>query len=125
MATAPLPDLLPVRPFFVLRWSEDADTLLLEPTSMLFAAPALGNDTLDLGDHLPDISRTLQMRGDIDQLFADRVVDTAKEFKAVQVIYDQQRIIPLFKRTADVPAISDALKFVEQQLDQSLTYVHL
>lgn len=107
MARTPLPIDLPLEPFFVLKWDRDLETMIL-------AVPAVPESSFDLGDALPQVSHELQLRGLLRE-FADRAVDSAREFGSVQAIPSQDRIINLFPRSKGEDVLSQLLTEAERQ----------
>lgn len=115
MARAPLPLSVNLRPFFVLRWNADEET-------MIVAVEEFPGEDFDLGDHLPAVSEQLQLWG-LEKLFADRAVDSAREFGAAQAIPDQDRIINLFPREPATTLVSDMLTNAERQEGHGYAYI--
>lgn len=92
MAKVPLPrDLLNGQTFFVLRWDDEREKMFIHIDDK-------DKSSYDLGGNLPQVVRQLTWWG-IDDLYADRVVNQAKEFRAVQAIPAQNRILNLFDRS--------------------------
>lgn len=92
MARVPLPpDLLKGQAFFVLRWDDERDKMFVHIDDE-------DKSSFDLGGYLPQVVRQLTWWG-IEELYADRVVNQAREFHAVQAIPSQNRILNLFDRT--------------------------
>lgn len=102
MARVARPSALQLDPFFVLRWDADMEQMVI------YVEVDGKPESYELGDYMPGASRQLQLWG-VDPFFADRAIDTAREFRAVQVIQSQDRIIPLHKREAAGRLVADAL----------------
>lgn len=118
MARASLPSQVALLPFFVLRWDVDTEQMVI------YVRDEKGDQaSYELGDHLPTVSQQLTFWGLGDPLFVDRAVDSAKEFRAVQVIPEQARIISLHKRTADEKLVADML--TEAERPEGSTYASL
>lgn len=115
MPRAPLPASVNLLPFFVLRWEPDMEEMLLHLADATRTSYALGGD-------LPQIARQLVLWG-MKPLDASRAVDTAREFRAAQVIPNQDRIIPLIPRTVANNSVAQQFAEIEQQ--ETTTYVNL
>tara|TARA_R100001086_G_scaffold236587_2_gene160110 strand:+ start:1604 stop:1951 length:348 start_codon:yes stop_codon:yes gene_type:complete len=115
MATAPLPIDLALRPFFVLRWDRDME-------SMILAVPSMPDSSFDLGDDLPAVARQLQLRG-LPGHQVDRAIGCAREWGIVQVIPDSDRMVNIGDRTARTPSLGDLLRAAERDEGQGI--VHL
>ena len=94
MALAPLPYQLPGK-FFVLEYNKDAENFVIYTDDEDCSSYTLGGDLQAV---------RVRFRIWIGQELGDKVIDTAKEFRLVQCIPAQNRIINLFNResTADV-----------------------
>lgn len=118
MARAALPNAIALLPFFVLRWDVDIEQMIVY---------VRGDDgdqaSYELGDHLPSVSAQLCRWGLSDPIFVDRAVDSAKEFRAVQVIPDQKRIISLHRRDGQQKLVADMLNDAERP--EGSTYASL
>lgn len=114
MARAPLPDRIPTGTFFVLRWDVDAERMLVQVDDE-------ARSSYDLGCVLPRVVDQLALWG-VPRLFATRAVDTAREFRAVQVIPTQDRIINLIPRTPNSNPVAEQLAAMDD-LNPN-TYVH-
>ena len=120
MARAALPEQLPLDPFFVLRWDPDVEDMSVIVDVRVDDSSDL--QSYSLGDYLPGVSRALQFQG-LDPLFADRAVDAAREFRAVQVIPRTSSVIPLIQRTLNHDPVIDML--AQQDQEQQTSYAHL
>lgn len=114
MARAPLPDRIPLGTFFVLRWDHDAERMILQVDDE-------AHSSYDMGCDLPKVVFQLKLWG-VPALFAERAVNTAREFRAVQVIPTQDRIINLIPRKTNSNPVAEQLAAMD---DLNLnTYVH-
>lgn len=115
MPRAPLPTSVKLLPFFVLRWDADMEEMVLHLADASRTSYSMGSD-------LPQAARQLTLWG-VKKIDAERAIDAAREFRAVQVILDQDRIIPLIPRAVPNNAVAQQFAEIEQQ--ESTTYVHL
>jgi hypothetical protein len=107
MARAPLPSSIPISTFFVLQWEPNAEEFVIH----------LDDDKRSshrLGSYSPQVVRQLTWWG-LEKMLAARVVDAAREFRAVQVIPAQSRVINLIPRTKSQDVVAEALRQIENQ----------
>ncbi len=114
MARAPLPDRISIGTFFVLRWDVDAERMFLWVDDA-------AHSSYDMGCHLSAVVDQLVLWG-VPKLFAARAVDAAREFRAVQVIPTQDRVINLLPRTSQANPVAEQLAAMDE-LNLN-TYVH-
>lgn len=92
MARAAIPEnLLEGHEFFVLRFDVDAERLYIHIDDE-------DSSSYDLGDDLLAAAKMLERWG-VDAQFADRAVHQAREFRIVQAIPSQHRVLNLFSRS--------------------------
>ena len=99
--------------FFVLQWETISGAFVL-------TLDDADHSSFDLGESAVDVVRMLVARG-FEHGFAGSCVDLAREFRAVQCIPAQARVILLFRRDP-VPA---RLKFPDDEQRGDNAYIHL
>ena len=107
MARAPLPPSIPIVTFFVLQWLPDAETFVIHLDDEKHSSHRMGG-------YSPQVARQLTWWG-LPKMLAERVVDAAREFRTVQVIPKQSRIINLIPRGKPGDVVAEMLRQAESE----------
>lgn len=106
MARAKLPVEIPLT-FFVLRWIPEIERYVIHLDDAK-------RSSHDLGHYAPQVVRQLTWWR-LPKMLAERAVDAAHEFRAVQVIPRQDRVINLIPRGAQRDVVAEMLRQIEEQ----------
>lgn len=115
MARAKLPISPPMSPFFVLRWDVDTEDMVIHLSDEK-------RTSFSLGDYLPQVVRQLILWG-IPKLLAEQCTDAAKEFRAVQVVPSDGRVINLIPRGNCGDTVAEQFKQIENVENQAYGYL--
>jgi len=115
MARAPLPPSVPLNTFFVLQWLPDAEEFVIHLDDKQ-------RSSYRLGSYGPQVVRQLTWWG-LPKMLATRVVDAAHEFRAVQVIPTQDRVINLIPRGEQKDVVAELLR--QAEIENTQPFIHL
>lgn len=109
MARAPIPTSIPLKTFFVLRWIPEVEEFVIHLDDATRTSHLLGG-------YSPQVVRQLTW-WTLPKMLATRAVDAAREFRAVQVIPTQDRVINLIPRGAHRDVVAELLAQTEAEMD--------